>query len=230
MANESILLVEDEESIVELVRYNLSREGYTVHVAMSGEDALSLVRTANPALILLDIMLPEIDGIEVCRRLRRDDSTMSTPVIMLTARGEESDIITGLEAGADDYVTKPFSPRVLMARVRAVLRRKNEPAPALDAVIEMHDLLVHPGRHEVSLAGQRIDLTHTEFRILHYLARRPGWVFTRYQIVDAVHGQEHAVTDRSVDVQIVGLRKKLGDAGSYIETVRGVGYRFREQD
>jgi len=230
MANESILLVEDEESIVELVRYNLSREGYTVHVAMSGEDALSLVRTANPALILLDIMLPEIDGIEVCRRLRRDDSTMSTPVIMLTARGEESDIISGLEAGADDYVTKPFSPRVLMARVRAVLRRKNEPAPALDAVIEMHDLLVHPGRHEVSLAGQRIDLTHTEFRILHYLARRPGWVFTRYQIVDAVHGQEHAVTDRSVDVQIVGLRKKLGDAGSYIETVRGVGYRFREQD
>ena len=230
MANESIMLVEDEESIVELVRYNLSREGYTVHVAMSGEDALTLVRTANPALILLDIMLPEIDGIEVCRRLRRDERTMTTPVIMLTARGEESDIISGLEAGADDYVTKPFSPRVLMARVRAVLRRKSEPAPAPDAVIEMHDLLIHPGRHEVSLAGQRIDLTHTEFRILHYLARRPGWVFTRYQIVDAVHGQEHAVTDRSVDVQIVGLRKKLGDAGNYIETVRGVGYRFKEQE
>ena len=230
MANESIMLVEDEESIVELVRYNLSREGYTVHVAMSGEDALTLVRTANPALILLDIMLPEIDGIEVCRRLRRDERTMTTPVIMLTARGEESDIISGLEAGADDYVTKPFSPRVLMARVRAVLRRKSEPAPAPDAVIEMHDLLIHPGRHEVSLAGQRIDLTHTEFRILHYLARRPGWVFTRYQIVDAVHGQEHAVTDRSVDVQIVGLRKKLGDAGNYIETVRGVGYRFKDQE
>ncbi len=230
MANESIMLVEDEESIVELVRYNLSREGYTVHVAMSGEDALTLVRTANPALILLDIMLPEIDGIEVCRRLRRDERTMATPVIMLTARGEESDIISGLEAGADDYVTKPFSPRVLMARVRAVLRRKSEPAPTPDAVIEMHDLLIHPGRHEVSLAGQRIDLTHTEFRILHYLARRPGWVFTRYQIVDAVHGQEHAVTDRSVDVQIVGLRKKLGDAGNYIETVRGVGYRFKEQE
>ena len=230
MANESIMLVEDEESIVELVRYNLSREGYTVHVAMSGEDALTLVRSANPALILLDIMLPEINGIEVCRRLRRDERTMGTPVIMLTARGEESDIIAGLEAGADDYVTKPFSPRVLMARVRAVLRRKSEPAPSLDAVIDMHDLLIHPGRHEVSLGGQRIDLTHTEFRILHYLARRPGWVFTRYQIVDAVHGQEHAVTDRSVDVQIVGLRKKLGDAGNYIETVRGVGYRFKEQE
>jgi len=230
MANESILLVEDEESIVELVRYNLVREGYVVHAALSGEEGLSLVRTAKPQLILLDIMLPEIGGIEVCRRLRRDEATMNTPIIMLTARGEESDIVAGLEAGADDYVTKPFSPRVLMARVRAALRRRNEPAPADDAVISVNDLVIHPGRHEVTFAEQRIDLTHTEFRILHYLARRPGWVFTRYQIVDAVHGQDHAVTDRSVDVQIVGLRKKLGEAGAYIETVRGVGYRFKEQD
>jgi two-component system alkaline phosphatase synthesis response regulator PhoP len=230
MASECILLVEDEESIVELVRYNLVREGYVVHAALSGEEGLSLVRTAKPDLILLDIMLPEIGGVEVCRRLRREEPTMNTPIIMLTARGEESDIVAGLEAGADDYVTKPFSPRVLMARVRAALRRRSEPAPTADAIITVNDLVIHPGRHEVTFAGQRIDLTHTEFRILHYLARRPGWVFTRYQIVDAVHGQDHAVTDRSVDVQIVGLRKKLGEAGAYIETVRGVGYRFKEQD
>lgn len=229
MSNETILLVEDEESIVELIWYNLSREGYVVHVALSGEEGLNTLRTVKPDLILLDIMLPQIDGIEVCKRLRRDERTMATPIIMLTARGEEADIITGLETGADDYVTKPFSPRVLMARIKAVLRRRSEELPGEDDIIEIHDLLIHPGRHEVSLAGQKIDLTHTEFRILHYLARRPGWVFTRYQIVDAVHGQDHAVTDRSVDVQIVGLRKKLGDAGSYIETVRGVGYRFREQ-
>lgn len=230
MSNETILLVEDEESIVELVRYNLSRAGYLVHVALSGEDALTALKTVAPDLILLDIMLPQIDGIEVCRRLRRNERTEHTPIIMLTARGEESDIITGLETGADDYVTKPFSPKVLMARIKAVLRRSADDLPGESDVIEIHDLLIHPGRHEVSLAGQKIDLTHTEFRILHYLARRPGWVFTRYQIVDAVHGQDHAVTDRSVDVQIVGLRKKLGDAGSLIETVRGVGYRFRERD
>ncbi len=230
MSNETILLVEDEESIVELVRYNLSRAGYLVHVALSGEEALSTLKTVSPDLILLDIMLPQIDGIEVCRRLRRNERTEHTPIIMLTARGEESDIITGLETGADDYVTKPFSPKVLMARIKAVLRRSAEELPGESDVIEIHDLLIHPGRHEVSLAGQKIDLTHTEFRILHYLARRPGWVFTRYQIVDAVHGQDHAVTDRSVDAQIVGLRKKLGDAGSLIETVRGVGYRFRERD
>lgn len=230
MSNETILLVEDEESIVELVRYNLSRAGYLVHVALSGEDALTALKTVSPDLILLDIMLPQIDGIEVCRRLRRNERTEHTPIIMLTARGEESDIITGLETGADDYVTKPFSPKVLMARIKAVLRRSADDLPGESDVIDIHDLLIHPGRHEVSLAGQKIDLTHTEFRILHYLARRPGWVFTRYQIVDAVHGQDHAVTDRSVDVQIVGLRKKLGDAGTLIETVRGVGYRFRERD
>jgi two-component system phosphate regulon response regulator PhoB len=229
MAQETILLVEDEESIVELVRYNLAREGYKVHIAMSGEEALSVLRTIKPSLILLDIMLPEIGGLEVCKRLKSEESTINVPVIMLTAKGEEADIITGLECGADDYVTKPFSPRVLLARIKAVLRRSQEEPPSEQAVIEHGDLLIHPGRHEVSLAGQRIDLTHTEFKIMHYLARRPGWVFTRYQIVDAVHGQDHAVTDRSVDVQIVGLRKKLGDAGSCIETVRGVGYRFKEQ-
>ena len=195
---------------------------------MSGEEALGVVRTIKPNLILLDIMLPEIDGLEVCKRLKGEESTENIPIVMLTAKGEESDIIAGLEYGADDYVTKPFSPRVLSARIKAVLRRVTEEMPTEKSVIQHQDLMIHPGRHEVSLAGQRIELTHTEFKILHYLARRPGWVFTRYQIVDAVHGQDHAVTDRSVDVQIVGLRKKLGDAGSCIETVRGVGYRFRE--
>jgi two-component system alkaline phosphatase synthesis response regulator PhoP len=226
----SILVVEDEESIAELVRYNLAREGYAVQVASSGEEALALLRDCHPALIVLDLMLPELDGIEVCRRLRRDEATHDIPVIMLTARGEESDIVAGLEAGADDYVTKPFSPRVLLARVGAVLRRRAAGTPAADAMVQIHGITIHPGRHEVSVEGQRVELTHTEFRILHLLARRPGWVFTRYQIVDAVHGHDYAVTDRSVDVQIVGLRKKLGDAGNYIETVRGVGYRFREQD
>jgi len=147
---------------------------------------------------------------------------------MLTAKGEESDIVTGLELGADDYVTKPFSPRVLIARIRAVLRRNELDKVGEDGVIRLHDIVIHPGRHEVRVGGQLIPLTHTEFRVLQYLAHRPGWVFTRYQIVDAIHGVEYEVTERAVDVQIVGLRKKLGDAGSYIETVRGVGYRFRE--
>lgn len=226
---ETILVVEDEESIVELVRYNLQREGYAVHIAMSGEEALGFLRNFQPDLILLDLMLPELDGIEVCKRVRKDEAARNVPILMLTARGEESDIVAGLEAGADDYVTKPFSPKVLLARVKAVLRRKQAGPPSDNAVVTIHDLTIHPGRHEVTIDSQRIELTHTEFRILHYLARRPGWVFTRYQIVDAVHGHDHAVTDRSVDVQIVGLRKKLGHGGDYIETVRGVGYRFREE-
>lgn len=226
---DAILVVEDEESIVELVRYNLTREGYSVHVATSGEEALAFLRNFQPNLVLLDLMLPELNGLEVCKRIRREEATKGIPIIMLTARGEESDVVSGLEAGADDYVTKPFSPKVLLARVRAALRRKASGVPSDDTVVTIHDLTIHPGRHEVTVDGHRVELTHTEFRILNYLIRRPGWVFTRYQIVDAVHGHDHAVTDRSVDVQIVGLRKKLGHAGEYIETVRGVGYRFREE-
>jgi len=228
MAREDILVVEDEEDLLELVRYNLSREGYQVRGATSGEQALRMLRQQAPDLILLDLMLPSIDGLEVCKRLKSEPETRDIPVIMLTAKGEEADIVTGLELGATDYITKPFSPRVLTARVRAVLRRSGEEAPADDEILSIHDMVLHPGRHEVTIKGQPIDLTHTEFKVLQYLARRPGWVFTRYQIVDAVHGVDHAVTERSVDVQIVGLRKKLGDAGDYIETVRGVGYRFRE--
>lgn len=228
MAREHILVVEDEEDILELVRYNLAREGYQVSLAGSGEQALRTVREALPHLIVLDLMLPELDGLEVCKRVKQDPRTAHIPVVMLTAKGEESDVVTGLELGADDYVTKPFSPKVLVARIRAVLRRRAKEEVKADDTIRIHDLVIHPGRHEVVYKSKRVDLTHTEFRVLHYLARRPGWVFTRYQIVDAVHGEDYEVTDRSVDVQIAGLRKKLGEAGPYIETVRGVGYRFRE--
>jgi len=228
MAKEKILVVDDEEDIIELLRFNLSREGYQVSSATSGEDALSLVRSEIPNLLLLDLMLPGIDGLEVAKRLKSNSNTMNIPIVMLTAKGEEPDIVTGLELGADDYVTKPFSPRVLVARVRAVLRRKVMDLPKETSSFQVHDLVIHPGRHEVLVDGKHVELTFTEFAILNHLARRPGWVFTRYQIVDAVRGTDYPVTDRSVDVQIVGLRKKLGPAGKYIETVRGVGYRFKE--
>jgi two-component system phosphate regulon response regulator PhoB len=228
MAKGNILAVEDEEDIQELVRYNLEKEGYSVTVTASGEDGLRLARTSAPSLILLDLMLPGIDGLEVCRTLKADPKAQHIPIVMLTAKGEESDIVTGLELGADDYVTKPFSPRILIARVRAVLRRKSKQAVDESSSLQFEDLVIHPGRHEVLVKGEPVQLTSTEFRVLHYLARRPGWVFTRSKIVDAVHGEDYPVTERSVDVQIVGLRKKLGEAQKYIETVRGVGYRFRE--
>jgi len=174
-------------------------------------------------------MMPGIDGLEVCKTLRSNEVTRDLPIVMLTAKGEESDIVTGLELGADDYITKPFSNAVLAARVKTVLRRKSTEPVDEDALVRIHELVIHPGRHEVFVGDNSIQLTATEFRLLLFLARRPGWVFTRYQIVDAVKGSDYAVTDRSVDVQVVGLRRKLGDAGAYIETVRGVGYRFKEQ-
>lgn len=228
MAKESILVVEDEEDILELLRYNLAKEGYRVTGVGTGEEALKAARTQVPDLIILDLMLPGVDGLEVCRLLKQDSRTRHLPVIMVTAKGEEADIVAGLELGADDYITKPFSPRVLLARVRAVLRRRQQPPPDEGAILKIHDLVVHPGRHEVLVKGQPVELTATEFRLLHLLARRPGWVFTRSQIVRAVHGDDYPVSDRSVDVQVVGLRKKLGEAAEYVETVRGVGYRFRE--
>jgi two-component system alkaline phosphatase synthesis response regulator PhoP len=228
MANQKVLVVDDEEDILELLKFNLSREGYQVTCATSGEQALRLVRSEKPDLVVLDLMLPGIDGLEVTRRLKNDPDTKNLPIIMLTAKGEEADIVTGLELGADDYITKPFSPRILLARVRAVLRRKIKGQLEETSVLRIHDLEIDPGRHEVLLNGKPIQLTFTEFGILNYMARRPGWVFTRLQIVEAVRGEDHPVTDRSVDVQIVGLRRKLGPAGKYIETVRGVGYRFKE--
>ncbi len=228
MPTQQILVVDDEADILELVRFNLSREGFQITCAEAGEDALKLVKANPPDLLLLDLMLPGIDGLEVARLIKYDPKIRHIPIIMLTAKGEETDVVTGLELGADDYVTKPFSPRVLTARVKAVLRRKTPPEPDPEGVLRIHDLVIHPGRHEVLLNGEPLQLTFGEFEILNYLARRPGWVFTRAQIVDAVRGDDYPVTDRSVDVQIVGLRKKLGGAGHYIETVRGVGYRFKE--
>jgi two-component system phosphate regulon response regulator PhoB len=228
MTKEHILVVDDEEDILELLTYNLEREGYQVTGALSGEDALRKIKTMTFDLVILDLMLPGMDGLEITKSLKNDQKTRHLPILMLTAKGEEADIVTGLELGADDYVTKPFSPRILIARIRAVLRRKSEKPADESAVLRIHGLEIDPGRRGVLANNQSIDLTFTEFQILLTIARKPGWVFTRFQIVDAVRGSNYPVTDRSVDVQIVGLRKKLGSFGKYIETVRGVGYRFSE--
>jgi two-component system phosphate regulon response regulator PhoB len=228
VAHESILAVDDEEDILELLRYNLSREGCRVTAATTGEEAVRLALSLLPDLILLDLLLPGMDGLEVCRRLKADARTRSIPLIMLTAKGEEADIVAGLELGADDYITKPFSPRVLLARIRTVLRRRTAEVPADNTPLKYKDLSINPGRHEVLLAGQPLDLTVTEFQLLHLLAQRPGWVFTRSQMVQVVHGGDFAVTERSVDVHIVGLRKKLGAFGKFLETVRGIGYRLKD--
>ena len=229
MNSKTILVVDDEEDILELVRFNLVREGYTVVCAASGESAWQILGQTRIDLLVLDLMLPGMDGLELARRIKSDAELSGLPIVMLSAKGEEADIVTGLELGADDYVTKPFSPRVLIARVRAVLRRHIQPQADANEVISIYELVIHPGRRSVLVDGKPADLTFTEFQVLAFLARRPGWVFTRTQIVDAVRGDDYPVTDRSVDVQIVGLRKKLGHSGRYIETVRGVGYRFREK-
>ena len=228
MANRTILAVEDEEDLLELICFNLTKEGYQAKGVTSGEEAIRLARAMAPDLLLLDLMLPGIDGLDVCRILKRDAATQQIPIIMVTAKGEESDIVTGLELGADDYITKPFSPKVLLARVRAVLRRHEVPRSDDAAIITLNDLSIDPGRHKVMVKGKPVELTFTEFQILHLLARRAGWVFTRYQIVDTVRGEDYSVTERSVDVHIVALRKKLGPTGANLETVRGVGYRFKE--
>jgi len=227
MARETILVVDDEHDILELVSYNLTKGGYKVSRAASGEEALKLARAKPPDLAVLDLMLPGMDGLEVCKALKQDAKTAHVPIMMLTARGEEADVVTGLELGADDYVTKPFSPRVLLARVKAVLRRHSEDQHDDEATVSIHGIVINPGRHEALVRGKAADLTHTEFLILRLLARRPGWVFTRQQIIDAARG-DSPVTDRSVDVHIVSLRKKVAPCGDYIETVRGVGYRFKE--
>ena len=229
MAKERILVVDDEEDILELLKYNLNREGYQVVSASSGEKCLQKAGSEKLDLIVLDLMLPGMDGLEVAKILKNNSNTLHIPIIMLTAKGEEADIVTGLELGADDYITKPFSPRILIARVRAVIRRKKKEETDDDmSVIQVHDIVINSHKREIIANGKPVDLTFTEFQVLYYLAKRPGWVFTRTQIVDAVRGDYYPVTDRSVDVQIVGLRKKLGSCGRYIETVRGVGYRFRE--
>ena len=230
MAKERILAVDDEEDILNLIKYNLEREGFKVETAANGETAVRIARESAPDLILLDLMLPGMDGLDVCRILKNDKHTSKVPIVMLTARGEEGDIVTGLEIGADDYITKPFSPRVLIARIKTILRRDSKKEDvAKNPVIRIGEMEIDTTKYKVAVNGENVDLTVTEFSILIYLVKRPGWVFTRSQIINSVKGDDYPVTDRSVDVQILNLRKKLGDIGNLIETVRGVGYRFKDQ-
>ncbi len=230
MGKTKILIIEDEADIRELIRYNLQKEGYQVISAEDAERGIALAAEEAPGLILLDLMLPGIDGLEACKRLKQQERTASTPVIMLTAKSEDSDIITGLEVGADDYLSKPFSPKVLIARIRSVLRRTTGPQSEIrEDRIRIHDIIIDVSRHEVSMGSESLILSATEFAILEFLARNPGWVYSRNKIIDAVKGKDYPVTERSVDVQILGLRKKMGDRGSLIETVRGVGYRFKPE-
>jgi two-component system, OmpR family, alkaline phosphatase synthesis response regulator PhoP len=228
MATERILVVDDEEDLLELIGFNLKKEGYRVTTAATGEAAILNAKAQLPDLIVLDLLLPKVDGLNVCKALKADPATAHIPIVMLTAKSEEADVVSGLELGADDYITKPFSPRVLVARLRTVLRRRGQQEVEDPAALRVRELIIHPGRHEVLIGADPVDLTFTEFRLLHFLAKKPGWAFSRAQIVDAVKGEDYPVTERSVDVQIVGLRKKLGPLGGYIETVRGVGYRFKE--
>ncbi|MBN2054168.1 response regulator [bacterium] len=228
MARERILVVDDEADIRELLLYNLEKEGYQVACVATGEEALTAIREQSPQLVVLDLMLPGIPGLDVCRQIKGDAATRHIAIVMLSAKGEDADIVSGLELGADDYVTKPFSPRVLTARIRNVLRRGKANENDAGEIIQADEITICPAKREVMVGWQRVELTATEFDILHLLARKAGWVFSREQIINAVKGDDYPVTERSIDVQIVGLRRKLGDAGNYIETVRGVGYRFKE--
>jgi two-component system phosphate regulon response regulator PhoB len=228
MPQAHIFVIDDEPDILELIRYNLDKQGYEVTCVPSGAEALNKLRWQHPDLVVLDLMLPDVDGLDVCKTMKRDTQMAHIPIIMLTARGEEVDVVTGLELGADDYLTKPFSPRVLLARIKAVLRRQQRQPGEEANVLHRGALVIHPGRHAVLLAGAPVSLTSSEFRILHLLARRPGWVFSRHQILEAVSGHDANATDRAVDVHIVSLRRKLGAHGDIIETIRGVGYRFKE--
>ena len=228
-SKKQILIIEDEPDIQELLSFNLDNNGYKVYTASNGEKGLEVARKEHPNLILLDLMLPGIHGLDVCRIIKSDQETSGISIIMLTALGQEEDIIKGLETGADDYVTKPFSLQVLEARIKSVLRRVPENVENTKT-IKIHDIQIKPRTREVKINGDVPELTFTEFQILHLLASHPGWVFTRYQIIDKIRGDNYPVTDRSVDFQIVGLRKKMGGKGNLIQTVRGVGYRFHPDE
>lgn len=229
MPKETILIVDDEEDILELIKYNLENEGYGVLTALTGEKAIKISTEQPIDLMVLDLMLPGIDGLEVTKVLKNNEKTLKIPIVMLTAKGEESDIVTGLELGADDYLSKPFSPKILIARIRAILRRSKKKINSKKDVIKMEGgMTIDLAKYVVSIDGDIIDLTLSEFDLLSFLANKKGWVFTRGQIVDAIRGENYAVTDRSVDVIVAGLRKKLKNHASVIETVRGVGYRFKE--
>jgi two-component system phosphate regulon response regulator PhoB len=226
---ERIVVIEDEEDILEVITYNLKREGYEVVTSTSGEDGLEKIELNAPQLVILDLMLPEIDGIELCRKLKADPLTQAIPVIMVTAKGEESDVVLGLGVGADDYITKPFSPREMVARVRAVLRRARGKAEVDRRESIVRDgIVIDPQRHDVKIDGQSVILTATEFRLLHFLAAHPGRVFTRDHLLTRVIGEDAIVIDRNIDVHVRSIRKKLGAHRDLIETIRGVGYRFKD--
>ncbi len=240
MSKEKVLIIEDEADIRSLIKYNLNKAGFNrIETAESGLEGIEKAKEFLPDIILLDIMLPDVDGLNVCRKLRKSSKTNNIPIIMLTAKSEETDIIIGLEMGADDYITKPFSNKVLIARVRSVLRRHNEYNSSTDdedneeshqqqKYIRRGDFTIDLNTREVTYKDQLITLTYSEFEILYLLARRSGWVYSREKIVNAIKGDGYPVTERAIDVQIVGLRKKLGVAGNHIQTIRGVGYRFVE--
>jgi phosphate regulon transcriptional regulator PhoB len=231
LKTEKIVVIEDEDDILEVIAYNLKREGYEVITSTSGEDGLEKIEKASPQLVVLDLMLPEIDGIELCRKLKSDPLTQSIPVIMVTAKGEETDIVLGLGVGADDYITKPFSPREMVARVKAVLRRsRSKPDTERRERIALEGVVIDPQRHDVKVDGESIVMTATEFRLLHFLASHPGRVFTRDHLLARVIGEEAIVIDRNIDVHVRAIRKKLGARRDLIETIRGVGYRFRDED
>ena len=229
MSKHKILVVDDEADIREMIQYNLEREGFDVLTAADGESALKLCKTDDPDLVILDIMLPGIDGQQVCYKLKADEQLKHIPVIMLTAKVEETDEIVGLKVGADDYVKKPFSPRLLLARIESMLRRQM--GQSIDTksqiILKRDDLVIDTARHEVRISGKEIKLTRVEFNILMFLAKRPGWVFSRHQIIEEAIGEDVYITERTIDVHIAGLRKKLGSASFLIETVHGVGYKFR---
>jgi len=226
MGKDRILIIEDDRDIVEMLEYNLKEEGYETLSALNGEEGVALAGRERPNLIILDIMLPILNGFEVCRALKNDDVTAHVPIIILSAKSQETDKVVGLELGADDYVTKPFSPRELIARIRAILRRGRDRRPS--GRIERADIVIESARHKVTVRGKKIPLTLTEFKLLELMARRAGVVFSRSQILDAVSGQDAIVCDRTVDAHVKSLRHKLGSAKDCIETVRGAGYRFRE--
>ncbi len=226
MSRGKILVIEDDPDITEMVEYNLTEEGYETISASDGRAGVELAGESRPDLIILDIMLPVMDGFEVCRALKSDRVTVDIPIIILSAKSQETDKVLGLELGADDYVTKPFSPRELVARIRAILRRgKQEPVAG---TMKIGDVIIDSDKHKVTVAGKQISLTFTEFRLLEYMIQRPGVVLSRARIIDAVSGENAVVYDRTVDAHIKSLRRKLGRAKDYIETVRGAGYRFKE--
>jgi two-component system, OmpR family, alkaline phosphatase synthesis response regulator PhoP len=227
MSKACVLVIDDEKDLVELIRYNLETDGYKVIGANDGESGLSLAASDNPDLVIVDLMLPGMDGLDVCRLLRKGSGTSGVPIIILTAKSAESDRVVGLELGADDYVTKPFSPRELGARVKALLRRSSEFSQPPANIT--HDILsINPASHQVCCGNKTIDLTATEYRLLHFMASHPGFVYSRNALIDGALGRDITVLERTIDVHVMSLRRKLGKCGQKIETIRGFGYKFRE--